>query len=394
MNNFLITLCCKNCSLIYVKLTLFAMNATKINIEKHISELLYLFDCVIIPDFGGILTNYNPATISKDGKYIFPPSKSLSFNKNLNKSDGLLINHIAEKNKISYSESKQHIANFVRDTFLSLDNNEKVTITNIGSFIFDKNLNLIFDPNTEINYLTESFGLTSINFQIADRQIAKKISSEFADKKNVKNLLLSSTAIKLYIIIPIIAIISFLSTNKNLLNNLNLNYSSFTSIDSGALFEKESSNIIEKKLDSMTKKENALFYSEPKFIEPNNTDSIIVQILSDSTNIINDSLNSTKELIAENSEEKEIITPKDTEPSIKNANTKGNFVLISGSFSTKNKAEKHLKKLQAKGFSPEIILMDGNYRISLASFNLKEDATNESKKIKEEHNISSWVSKR
>ena len=47
------------------------------NISKHIFELLYEHDCVIIPNFGGFVANYFPARLDELNNRVFPPSKHL-----------------------------------------------------------------------------------------------------------------------------------------------------------------------------------------------------------------------------------------------------------------------------------------------------------------------------
>ena len=71
-------------------------------ISTHIFDLLREYDCVIIPDFGAFVTRNVSAKISSDGSKIFPPKKEVSFDKNLVKNDGLLINNISSKEQVSY----------------------------------------------------------------------------------------------------------------------------------------------------------------------------------------------------------------------------------------------------------------------------------------------------
>ncbi len=61
-------------------------------ISQYIKELLILNDCVIIPEFGGFVANYKPATI--ENNQFFPPAKEIAFNNKLVSNDGLLIKHI------------------------------------------------------------------------------------------------------------------------------------------------------------------------------------------------------------------------------------------------------------------------------------------------------------
>ncbi|MBA3284223.1 MAG: SPOR domain-containing protein, partial [Nitrosopumilus sp.] len=57
-------------------------------IDQHISQLLYHHDCVIVPGFGGFVTNSQPARIHPVQHQFYPPSKSLGFNIHLRRNDG------------------------------------------------------------------------------------------------------------------------------------------------------------------------------------------------------------------------------------------------------------------------------------------------------------------
>ena len=254
------------------------MDKLKPNINKCISELLHKYDCVILPNFGGFLSNYKSASLSEDGKFITPPTKALSFNKNLSKNDGLLINYISEKNNIDYLSATKLVSNFVSEVFLDLDSGKKFVFDKIGEFNFDKSLNLIFEPNISENYLSDSFGLSTINFPVLESSLSKNIEQ----KGGLKNVLLSSSAKKVYLIIPILIFLSIVSVKTNLLNNLLINTSSISNVDIGLLDNNPPLSLVERKIDSMTKKENALFYKEPDFVVPKQYDSLVIQIMEES----------------------------------------------------------------------------------------------------------------
>ncbi|MBL7972118.1 MAG: SPOR domain-containing protein, partial [Prolixibacteraceae bacterium] len=74
-------------------------------INHYIKELLLLNDCVIIPEFGGFVANYKPAT--NENNRFFPPTKEIAFNNKLISNDGLLINHISQTEGISYFSARQ-----------------------------------------------------------------------------------------------------------------------------------------------------------------------------------------------------------------------------------------------------------------------------------------------
>ncbi|MFK8104822.1 MAG: SPOR domain-containing protein, partial [Saprospiraceae bacterium] len=75
-----------------------------INIAKYIGELLYDHDTVIIPALGAIAATYESASIDHVQGLLHPPSKVLSFNKNLVLDDGVLTNYLQEEAEVSLSE--------------------------------------------------------------------------------------------------------------------------------------------------------------------------------------------------------------------------------------------------------------------------------------------------
>ena len=80
------------------------------NLANYINDLLYRYDCVIVPDFGGFVTNKIGASIDKSTATINPPSKQITFNSHLNNSDGLLANYIASSENISFEKASTAIA--------------------------------------------------------------------------------------------------------------------------------------------------------------------------------------------------------------------------------------------------------------------------------------------
>lgn len=132
------------------------------NIEKYISDLLYRYQCVTIPGFGAFLTEFKSAQINTTSNVMSPPNKSLSFNYLLQNNDGLLANHIALEEKISYSEAVVALKSQVENWTLKLELGETLVIENIGELIKNHEGNVMFIPSETVNYNTDSFGLTEI----------------------------------------------------------------------------------------------------------------------------------------------------------------------------------------------------------------------------------------
>ena len=132
-------------------------------IEKYISGLLYRYQCVSIPGFGAFLSEWQSAQIAEGHNSFVPPRKVISFNSNIKTNDGLLANHIALQEKISYETALAKIQMQVVFWLEKLQNKEVLTLENIGEVFSNSENNLVFKPNTSVNYLMDSFGLSGFN---------------------------------------------------------------------------------------------------------------------------------------------------------------------------------------------------------------------------------------
>ena len=132
------------------------------DISGYIQDLLWEYECVIIPGFGGILATYRPAEMVLAEHALYPPSKSLAFNEYLSNNDGLLINHIQQKAQISYSEATSLVDSWVSKTRNLLADSEEIYLPKIGRFHRDVEKRLRFEPDTTVNYLPSSYGLRKV----------------------------------------------------------------------------------------------------------------------------------------------------------------------------------------------------------------------------------------
>ena len=162
-------------------------------ISSYIFELLQSHDCVIVPNFGALVARNISAKISSDGSKIFPPNKELSFNKNLVKNDGLLINAISSNENISYEGAEQKITNWVRRTNKKLEKQRYFEIKNIGSISLE-NTKYVFVPNQNSIFLKSSYGFNSIDSsQITRRQ--KSINNNYLKYAAILIVFLSLTGV-------------------------------------------------------------------------------------------------------------------------------------------------------------------------------------------------------
>ncbi len=145
------------------------------DIRICIAELLSLYDCVIIPGFGGFIGNYSPARIDPVNHLFQPPYKHLLFNINLKQNDGLLANAVAKSLDISYSESCSLIDKFADDCRFSLKSGTPFILPQVGKLFSGKEGIICFEQEQGANLLPDSFGLTSFISPPVHRPSARKI---------------------------------------------------------------------------------------------------------------------------------------------------------------------------------------------------------------------------
>ena len=74
-------------------------------LEHYIADLLYRYNCVVVPGFGAFLAERTSARINDTTNTFFAPSKFIAFNEQLSTNDGLLVSYIAETEKDSYENT-------------------------------------------------------------------------------------------------------------------------------------------------------------------------------------------------------------------------------------------------------------------------------------------------
>lgn len=129
------------------------------DVTAYIRELLFSHDCVILPSFGGFIGNYTPAVIERGSNTFSPPRKAISFNRNLNQNDGLLISRISAVRGTGYADARRVVEEFVQETRERLSKGEHVTFDLIGTFRNNSEGNPVFEPDGSTNFLLDSYGL-------------------------------------------------------------------------------------------------------------------------------------------------------------------------------------------------------------------------------------------
>ena len=154
-------------------------------LATYINDLLYRYDCVIVPDFGGFVTNRIGAKLNNYTHTFTPPKKQITFNKLLKHNDGLLANYIASAENISFEKASTAISLAVIKWQNELQS-KSVEIDKLGVLSLNKERQIIFEPTNSVNYLTESFGLSTVVSSAISRyteQVKPLIPAAVEEKK-------------------------------------------------------------------------------------------------------------------------------------------------------------------------------------------------------------------
>lgn len=131
-------------------------------IDQDLHELLFCHDCVIVPEWGGFLTQYRGARLDANRNLVHPPGKDLSFNRHLVRNDGLLADRIARREGLDFTAASARVGSAVAEWRAALDRNGRLEVPRIGVFYRDQENNLQFDPDKGVNFLKDAYGLRPV----------------------------------------------------------------------------------------------------------------------------------------------------------------------------------------------------------------------------------------
>lgn len=148
------------------------------HISEHLFDLLHHYDCVVIPELGGFVTEYRSARIDKALHIIHPPSKDLRFNAQLKKNDGLLANALSLENELSHEACNAMLKAQVEAYFTELEGGQAVRFDKVGVLYLDSKNNIQFKADSSTNFLLDSFRLNAV---YAKAQASKAVITKPAE---------------------------------------------------------------------------------------------------------------------------------------------------------------------------------------------------------------------
>lgn len=140
------------------------------NLNYYISQALYRYPCVVVPDFGAFVTEIVSAKLSEFGQHLSPPHKKVLFNPLILNNDGLLAQLYCVGENCAYDLALQKIEAQVAYWKLQFEQNSVLVLEQIGE-ISKKDGKYAFSQNHEENYLADSFGLATFHSPLIKREI-------------------------------------------------------------------------------------------------------------------------------------------------------------------------------------------------------------------------------
>ncbi len=233
---------------------------------KYIKELLLLNDCVIIPEFGGFVTNYKSAG-HKQSRFT-PPQKTVTFNKKLNFNDGLFINYVARQEGIGYIQARKKVDTMVQELNYRLTDGEKINIPGIGDLRYDEFEHLIFNPHLQENINLNAYGLPVFHYEsLFQKKHAGNIPTKSTTFNTSHVVFSQRLAKKVLIAVPVLLALALvpkkdsLTTQKSDLNPM----SSITTVIENPkpiIVEEANIEVTEEIAPEVKKVETAVFHEE------------------------------------------------------------------------------------------------------------------------------------
>jgi len=306
-----------------------------LDIKAFIRELLFSHDCVIVPGFGGFIGNFTPARLDNKTGLYYPPLKQISFNRNLNHNDGLLIGRISMATGLNYADSRRLVEEFSNDIMEKLSSGRQVVFDHIGTFVNNHENNVEFEPEAGINYHMGSFGLEPFHWNPPrEYDVRKKVIGRFS-REAVK---LNSTRRNLWraaVLIPVLALLIAVPFRSELLHQ---------GVEATSL--------------------NPLVTAEFE----NNRIAIEEEIKAEPAPDIYQADVASQEAVAE--------MPAPAIDEVETAPLSGiRYSVITGSFKSEENALTHISELKADGFEPEMQQApNGFFRVKAMICSSKEQA--------------------
>lgn len=138
--------------------------------DKHIRDLLFLEDYVILPGLGAFVSNFKTAEIREETQTFMPPSKEIGFNTELQEDDSLLVSFIAKEEGVDKEQARELVYNKIVEIKDKIEAGQRVSLEGIGTFNLSGDGVLSFRALAGSNFFIDSYGLSPFHFPVLEHE--------------------------------------------------------------------------------------------------------------------------------------------------------------------------------------------------------------------------------
>jgi cell division protein FtsN len=348
-------------------------------LTSHLRQLLYNHECVIVPGLGGFLCSYKKFEFNTAAGLLIPARKTVAFNQNLNNNDGLLANHLAQKTNTGFNGALEKINAWVSNLHYTLQQGQTVNLDGIGSLTLNEEKKLVFVPQPDANFLTETYGLGIVKVgkttatktsqvyaqplaATAEKAVGPKVEAKPELKKDTKQQTTPLPPVppqrkkpsflrRVFVLFIILIVLSTIFVVQDLAYHAKINKGSLLNI-------------------------------ERQHKQPANTDEQT------------ENAPATVEVPTESlKKDTDTHPPVETSTAI-NSKTDSVFYIIAGAFKSESNAEALVSDLEKKGYDSKIINIQGSslYRVGYRQYATRIEAEARLDAVREkEQNHAAWV---
>ncbi|MCM1077458.1 MAG: hypothetical protein NC411_08885 [Bacteroides sp.] len=302
------------------------------NIAQHIEYLLMHHDCVVVPGFGAFMLNRESARYDSESGLFMPPSCSLGFNPEVRHNDALLVGSISRRDGVSLDAARNALDASIASFRHQLHAGGEASVGNLGRMVLDEaSESMIFDPADDSLPLRMYGGLRPLNVSPFESESETPIAGSGDD--SAKQTVVIPFPLKVVAsVLAVIIGLGILYSTTSLVNNPKAN---FASLDTGI------STQLGRVIDS--------------------TVAVSREILLNIAVPPTSSVTETEPVTRHGSEAQSAMTGRDSR-----------YLLVVGSFPTSKSAQRYVD--ESSDGSMQVIEMDGNFRVYVASASTVDDA--------------------
>ncbi len=172
-----------------------------ITIDKHISNLTALHDCVIIPGFGAFLAQRIPAQYNAEEQLFMPPHRTLCFNPHITIDDALLATSYMRHYGVSYNQATTLLKEDIKKLKNSLARKGEYYFGELGKMSMDIEGTITFTPSENGIDDPANYGFAPLPIATLSQKEERTITIPFSRKRIAQYVAAAAAIIIMFVFV-------------------------------------------------------------------------------------------------------------------------------------------------------------------------------------------------